>query len=145
MSYAKEFQISTIAYLIVGFPGETIYEAKKTISFGFELDADYVLLNALIPFPGSKLFEEATKDPEYDSEYILNFIKKPFPDLILKPWPTGMTETEIFYLQRKSYLKYYFRPRIILRHICQLKSYQEILTKSWLAFKLMINLSSKTD
>ncbi|UCD85423.1 MAG: B12-binding domain-containing radical SAM protein [Deltaproteobacteria bacterium] len=134
---AKEAGISTVAYFIIGFPGETLEEANNTIALAFELDPDYPQCLALMPVPSTPIYEKALKDLNFGGDYIRKYVMNPYPDLCVKIWPTAMTEKEILTILRRFYLRFYFRPRQISRYISRLTSPEDLFTKVRMALKLI--------
>lgn len=134
----KEAGISTLAYFIIGFPGETMEEAMRTISFAFEMDPDYAMFTPLIPVPGTPLYDEALKDRAFGEDYGQEFAFNPVPDFRLKMWPTAMTEEQILTLLRQAFLKFYFRPRYIGRSILRLTSLKDLIAKTKMAVKILL-------
>lgn len=56
---AKKYHMQVLGTFMVGTPGETEEDIKKTIAFIKELDLDQVGINVTTPFPGTELWEEA--------------------------------------------------------------------------------------
>ena len=44
------------AWFMIGFPGETLREMLRTISYGFSLGADLITFNIVYPLPGSAVY-----------------------------------------------------------------------------------------
>lgn len=58
---AKKYKIQVLGTFMIGSPGETVEDIKRTISFIKELDLDQIGINVTTPFPGTELWEEARK------------------------------------------------------------------------------------
>ena len=112
-------------------------EAKKTISLSFELDPDYAAYFTLIPAPATKIFETALTDPAFGGDYFRGYALHPIPNLVLKVWPTIMTEKQMLDLVRHAYFKFYFRPSFIMRSISQLNGFKDIFAKTGMALKII--------
>jgi len=137
IAYAKEAGISTLAYFIIGFPGETAEQAAKTVRFALELDPDYIIIHPLIPMPGTPIYEQAVADPGFGGDYLREFALQPVPDMHFKVWPTAMGEEEILGVLRRALLRFYFRPRVIARFMAGLGGRQDFVTKLRTAIKLL--------
>lgn len=59
---AKEIGLSTVAYFLIGLPGETKESIEKTFKLAEELKADDTWFNVPAPYPGTKLHEIAKKE-----------------------------------------------------------------------------------
>ena len=49
------------AFLMIGFPGETLDEMKATMRLLYELRPDSAMLSVVTPYPGTELFQEAQR------------------------------------------------------------------------------------
>jgi radical SAM superfamily enzyme YgiQ (UPF0313 family) len=59
---AKNAGLEIVAHVMLGYPGETKETARKTIDLVKELDVDFAQFYCAVPFPGSKLYEDAEKE-----------------------------------------------------------------------------------
>lgn len=55
---AKRAGLATYGFLIVGLPGETLWTWLKSVIFAKSLKMDNCIWKILIPFPGTRIFEE---------------------------------------------------------------------------------------
>jgi len=55
---ARRAGLSTLAYFMIGLPGETRAEALRTLEFARELRADFAHITVLTPFPGTPIYLE---------------------------------------------------------------------------------------
>lgn len=53
----KEAGIPLTVYLMIGFPGETDDDVRKTIRFAEEIDADYNSLSVVAPYYGTRIYK----------------------------------------------------------------------------------------
>ncbi len=97
---------------ILGFPGETIADAKATIKFVLKLDPDYVFFGVPTPFPGTRFFDSCEKEGLIKEKNLLRYT-------IMSP----IIETEKISLEDSkkilnyAYRKFYFRPIKMLKRI----------------------------
>lgn len=61
VTLAKKYNMEVLGTFMVGSPGESEEDIKKTVTFIKELDLDQVGVNVTTPFPGTALWEEAKK------------------------------------------------------------------------------------
>lgn len=59
---AKKAGIAVHLFLMVGFPGETIEQMQRTISFAESLEVDSCSISIYSPLPGTKLYDYAVKN-----------------------------------------------------------------------------------
>ncbi len=116
-------------FFILGYPGETVDEIKKTINFARELNLSRAAFYNFLPLPGTSIYEELlegykingldwTKMSQWDVPYV----------------PEGMKEDQLKNLQRSANLKFYLRPTILYKLIKEIKSIPQlrfILKRAW--------------
>jgi len=120
LNAVRRSKIDFTASFLLGLPGETPEMARKTIDFAIELDPDYV------QFFLTKIYNEdqvqlndgkclAWDNSEYDIRGPL-FLPKAFsgPDELKK-------------LQRQAYMRFYWRPKYILKHLRRIHSLKDLL------------------
>jgi radical SAM superfamily enzyme YgiQ (UPF0313 family) len=56
--WARETGMETLAFFMIGLPGETEKTMQKTIDFAKELDPDYTKVSILLPLPGTPLYRD---------------------------------------------------------------------------------------
>lgn len=127
--FCKQAGLQTVANIIIGFPGETAEEARATLDFTASLEPDFIFCNPLIPIPGTRIFEEASQDPAFDSDWFKRFIRRPLPNEKVKLWITAMGEEQISRMIKGFYLRYYFSPRRILRHLLNISGPRDLMEK----------------
>ncbi|MBL7069654.1 MAG: B12-binding domain-containing radical SAM protein [Candidatus Omnitrophica bacterium] len=111
--------IETAGFFIIGFPGETKEDIKRTIDFSLKLDLIRANYFTYLPFPGSQSFNELSSDGELDKTdwdrfYFMNAAFT----------PKGMTRSQLKWLQRCAFLRFYFRPRIFWKNLLGIKSFR---------------------
>jgi radical SAM superfamily enzyme YgiQ (UPF0313 family) len=98
---AKEVGIETVATFILGIPGETVDDIRKTIRFAKTLKPDYAQFTFCTPYPGTELYTFAKANNLLLSEDWSQYTTmKP----VLKV--PGISETELKSLFKKAYLNF---------------------------------------
>jgi len=118
---SRRLGISTKAFFILGLPGETRETMERTIKSAVELDPDYVVFMLASPFPGTQLFDLFLKAHSRDV-----FFKE--EDIYYVP--PGLTLDELKRHQKTGILRFYLRPRHILKEIkflCNIANAREAL------------------
>lgn len=94
-------------FFILGFPHETEADVLKTIDFAVKLPLDYAAFTIFTPFPGTDLFEQMIREGYFSIDNIK------WENLVLDK-PTfdhrNVSAEKLKRLQRKAYIKFYFRP-----------------------------------
>jgi radical SAM superfamily enzyme YgiQ (UPF0313 family) len=103
-----------------GIPGETFDEALQTIDFACELRPDMASFHAIVPFPGTELYDRAS---EYGT--ISNDLKD-FTYQGSAFVPHTMTRTDISALRQQAYRRFYSRPSYLLGRVRGLKNRKDL-------------------
>lgn len=116
--WCKKYKIPLGCYLMIGFPGETMQEIRKTIDFAVRFDMDLMSIHTTTVYPGSKLHEHLAKEGKIDvtgqwDKYARGELG--VDDLSLMYIPEGLDLKDMQKARKKAYLKFYFRPKIIMR------------------------------
>jgi radical SAM superfamily enzyme YgiQ (UPF0313 family) len=109
--------IDIAGFFIVGFPGETKEEIRQTIDFSLKLDLIRANYFTYLPFPGSASYRGLEdsgelKGVDWEKFYFMNAAYV----------PKGLTRGELKGLQRKAFMRFYFRPRIFWKNISGIRS-----------------------
>ncbi|MBU0929645.1 MAG: B12-binding domain-containing radical SAM protein [Nanoarchaeota archaeon] len=131
----KKVGIETVAFYMLGLPGETIETMNQTIKFSKELDSDYAKFTITVPFPSTPLFYEwekqgiiKTKDW---SKYNFHSASKVYDHPNLS-WDI----LEKYY--HKAYREFYFRPSYLAKRLIKDIKEHRLLTEIYYAFKTFI-------
>lgn len=108
----KQNGVNVYGSFILGFPGESKDEMKKSIVFACSLPLDGVSFFLYTPHPNTTFANLATKLGKVSSDwrdYVAHPKRIPFI-------PHGFTELEMRNLQKLAYIKFYTRPNYLLNH-----------------------------
>jgi len=138
----KEIGIPIRGYFMMGLPGETLEDMRQTIAFAMELDIAVATFTLFLPLPGTLDYRRALscgrfEDPEYFLHTILPEFN--FPEKAVYV-PEGMTEEELLAVHKSAYNKYYFRPKMLARHLFSIRSPRELVMLVNSGFGLLKNL-----
>ena len=110
VSLARKNGIEVVAHTILGFPGESEEDIKETVRFVKKLDIGFAQFYCAVPFPGSRLYEEARKNG-----WIASSDWRMFEQNFSVLQYEGMCPLRIMELRRKAYLSFYLRPKAFSR------------------------------
>ncbi len=122
VAWAKQAGLKAQTTFMFGIPGETYEEALETIEFACELDADMASFHAIVPFPGTHLYDHVA---EYGT------ISRTLTDFTYQGAafvPYTMTREQILGLRQRAYRTFYSRPRYLLRRLVGLRRVDELRT-----------------
>jgi radical SAM superfamily enzyme YgiQ (UPF0313 family) len=118
----KGRKIKTTGFFLFGIPGESIREIEATIDFSLRLPLDRAQFNNFIPMPGSTLWDKLKKDGKLDEVSWDRFFVH---DVAYSRG--GIASGCLKRLQRKAYISFYLRPRIIRGLISEIRSWRHLL------------------
>jgi len=115
LSAARGAGLETVAYVLLGIPGEGPSDALRTLDFCKENEVDFVQFSTLSPFPGTALYDEAIARGWYRATTIRNPADaEEFRATLLPPeW----TEQELQRVLKQVYRGFYLRPRYLGRQV----------------------------
>ena len=124
----NKYNIDIMAFFIVGYPTETRETILQTIKFAKELKIKRAHFSTFLPLPGTDATNqllESGKIEKIDWSSLF-YTKAPLA-------PEGMTPEELKKLQRKAFLQFYFRPKIMYSMTKEINS--------WTHFKSLLKRS----
>lgn len=113
----KEAGIEIGAFFMLGLPGETKELSQKTVDFAKELDVHFVKFSMLVPLPGSRIYNELTKEGKLNRDDFENFTTYNPQSADLIYVPDGMTKEELAEAHKAAHLQFYIRPKMLLRQL----------------------------
>jgi len=106
---------------MIGFPGETRNEIRKTIKFAKNLDIKRAQFAIFHPMPGSKIWDELKKQGRLKG---LDWSK-------IKPSEVAYTSEipakELKRFQRKAFVTFHLRPKILWYQLREINSWENLL------------------
>ena len=102
---------------MIGFPSETDLEMEETVNIGRKVGADSIGIHQTIPFPGTKIYDQAIEEGLIDSDSFDKFSrgedwgeKDSFFDKWPKYIPEGLSQNYLISAKKRAYFKHYLRP-----------------------------------
>lgn len=110
--------LTIIGFFMIGLPGDTVKTCKETVDFAIKLDCDFAKFAVTIPYPGSRLYEEMKNrlGSENFDKY-LSWYNWASGDEDLLSASEDISGGDLLRIQRMGMLRYYARPRHIIRHL----------------------------
>lgn len=126
--------IDTFGYFMVGNPYDTPATVRQTIRLALELDLDYAQFSKVTPMPSTAMYEMMLEETGVD--YWREFVLEPHDKLVPRP-RCSMTDAEIQRWSRLAYLRFYYRPQMIARHLQRMKSWDEVKRSAMTAWQIL--------
>ena len=98
--------LRSLAYMILGAPGEDEAAVRRSVAFCREIGADYVQFSSLVAMPGTPLFQQHRTSAS---------VKNPLDGDLSRATLTDMDEAELSQLMRQAWSDFYLRPRPLAR------------------------------
>jgi len=111
---AKEIDLETIGFFIIGLPGDTRETMQRTIDFAIELDPMIANFSMMTPYPGTKVYEMVKRQGRFlinDWEDYVFFEQQARYEM------GEMTAELVEEMYRKAYRQFYLRPSPIIRRL----------------------------
>lgn len=117
---AKAAGLKVMTPFLFGIPGQTYEEALRTIDFALELDPDFANFHALVPFPGTELYDNAHRYGAV-SDALTDYTYQGAAFV-----PFTLTREEIVQLRALAFRRFYSRPRYILRRLVGVRNLNDL-------------------
>ena len=126
--------IHTFGYFMVGNPFETEATIRQTIRLALSLDLDYAQFSKVTPMPATEMYTLLLKETgrDYWREHIVSGIDDDIPRPLC-----DMTDEEIQRWTHLAYLRFYYRPKYMLKAAMRLKSSEEFKRSAETAIKML--------
>jgi len=122
---AKKHGLVVMSGFILGFPGETEQMTQQTIDFAKGLDLHYAQFSLMVPYPGTPLYRELAENGEIplatENDFVRYNQSVGLTDVEPIFVPNGRQAKELKDMQKRAYIQFYLRPRMILMHLPHLR------------------------
>lgn len=115
----KKHGFDIAAFFILGFPEETMETIQDTIDLSMELPLLRANYFTYLPLPGTESYQYLEENGEidnvdWDHYYIMSAAYT----------PQGIEREELLAVKKKAFLRFYLRPRILIRNLLSIKNYR---------------------
>ncbi|MFH0794825.1 MAG: radical SAM protein [bacterium] len=121
----RDAGILSMAYFILGLPGETPDTINETIAFAKKIDPDYVNFHVATPFPGTELYDLALEKQWIASDNWDDFEEE--GSAVMRT--DDLSPEDLKAAQRRAMREFYLRPRQIARELGRLRSFAQFRAK----------------
>jgi anaerobic magnesium-protoporphyrin IX monomethyl ester cyclase len=118
----QKAKIDMAAFFIIGFPGETKDDLRRTIDYSLRLPLLRANYENFLPLPGSPIYYELEKKGELKEIDWRNYHYMTAAYI-----PRGLSRKTLKNLQRRAFLRFFLRPRILFRHILLVKTFRHFI------------------
>jgi radical SAM superfamily enzyme YgiQ (UPF0313 family) len=139
LKWTREAKITSMAYFILGLPGETHDTIKETIKFAGKINPDYVNFHIATPFPGTELYDIALKNNWLSSTDWNDFEEE--GSAVLRT--EDLTAEDLVKAQSRAMKSFYMRPGRIVKELLAIRSFGQFKARAKAAISLFSTLSGK--
>jgi radical SAM superfamily enzyme YgiQ (UPF0313 family) len=104
--------IRSFAFLIYGYPGDTVASMDRTTQYAIDLDADYANFYPAVPYPGTELYEKCRRQGLLATG---DWSKMEYAYYVIQGG--GLDEKVVMRAIARGRRRFFLRPRYIARHL----------------------------
>ncbi|RJP74086.1 MAG: radical SAM protein [Candidatus Abyssobacteria bacterium SURF_17] len=112
--------IETMAFFILGLPGETEHTIEETVEFALKLNPDVAQFTAATPYPNTPYYEQLKHDGLLHEDWSVFTSRAP----VVGTRELGPERLQA--LIHRAYRRFYLRPRYVLLRLRRLRSLHEV-------------------
>jgi len=136
-SWCDEFEIDTLAYFMLGLPGETQEYRTNFTKYLRTLSPTYVYINVLQPLPNTQLYDKLLSEGVFETDHWADFAVKPVRNFDPPSYRDLDLNDELTTLANALHRKFYLSPKFIIEDIKRTGSIELFMRKCSAAFKLI--------
>lgn len=114
----KKHKLEILGYFLIGFPWETEEHLKQVKKHIFEVNADYIEISIVVPFPNTPIYNELVEKntdlPDITGYDSYNNIYKKYGKIPAE---------KLSEFRKKTLLQYYTRPSYVLKKLSKINSF----------------------
>ncbi len=111
-------------FFIIGYPTERKSDILETINFALSLDLKRASFSLFKPFPGTQITKELIEKGELANLSDEDWGRFVLADAVYAP--EGFTREEMRKLRKKALIRFYFRPKIMLKLVKEIKNFKHL-------------------
>jgi len=120
----RKCDLEISGFFIIGYPTETREDIEETINFAKTLDLKRAGFSLFKPFPGTEITENLIKSGEIKKMSAEDWERLVLADAVYAP--PGLTRDEMKKFRRKALVNFYFRPKIALKFIREIRNLKHL-------------------
>lgn len=124
-SLTRNAGIETLAYFMIGSPGERVADILETIDLAIALNPDYAAFSMTLPMPGTDLYRRGLEKGVFRDDFWQAFAQEPRAGFSPLFWEEDISEKELQRLLKQAYRSFYLRPRYLLRMLIGVRSLKD--------------------
>ena len=134
----RQEKMETLAYLMIGLPGETKEEMYQTISFAKSIKPNFLHFTVMTPFPETQIWNDFLARGDLS---VLNawrdYARNPTEAFDAPAANEYLSKAELFAICTYGYRAFYFRPSYMVKEFFRVRSVGEFLRKAKAGVKVL--------
>lgn len=118
--------LRTIAYFMLGNPGETRVQMRRSLRTAIRLRPEMVHAALYVPYPATRLYDDALASGRIAADYWRDFARNPSEDFVPPLGSDTMSDRELEAELLKFYRRFSLRPRYVWERLRELRSWRDI-------------------
>ncbi len=139
MRWTREAGIMSMAYFIIGLPGETNETIEASIRFAKDIKPDYVNFHIATPFPGTELYEIAKQNRWLISDDWSEYEEE--GSAVLRT--ETLTGQDLVEAQKRAMRKFYLRPVRLVKEVSNIKNLAQLRARIKAGASILVTLCKK--
>lgn len=127
---AKKVGLTTYADFMIGYPGESLEQIKRTIEFAVELDPDFVQFGVTALFPKTRIYYDALEKGFLKTDVWSEMSSNPVEDFLPPLASETFSREELEALQREAYRRFYLRPSYMVKRLLKVNSFTQFFRQA---------------
>lgn len=128
LGWARKYDVETLGFFMLGFPGETVREINQTIKFACDSHFDEALFSIATPYAGTELNDLVRATGSYEG----NDVHEEWEGVV-RVKSEEWDQKKLRRLQRKAYFLFFLTRLRFLRVLLKMKS-PRMFRRYWAAF-----------
>lgn len=124
----NEVGIDTVAYLILGSPGETMDDMQQTIDLVREVRPTYIEYAIFNLSPGTQAYKMALEEGVIASDIWREYAANPTAEMPVLTWDKDFSARELEAVRNQALKSFYINPRYIIHRLVNMRPAEAAMT-----------------
>lgn len=139
LALTRQARLTSMAYFIIGLPGETWESVRASIRFAKSIRPDYVNFHVATPFPGTRLCKQAKEEGWLTTEDWSEFEEEGSAVMVAG----DLSAEELVAAQRQAMRAFYLRPSRLVQELFAVRSWADLTTRLRAGWRMVATLFGK--
>jgi len=137
--------IETLAYFMIGLPGENLSEIQDTRDLANELSPDYVHFTVFSPYPATGLYARGLEEGIIKNDVWREFARNPDECFKVPVWEQNFSRRQLYDILISLYKDFYLRPSYFINRLRKINSGNDFLKKTKAGLSILLMRQENVD